>query len=311
MFSELYGAYYNAMASILTKAVDHPLEKRELRSIVAKHAFGESILNIEPALENGDWQLLTPEGKTPLKYAPTMPLTTLQKRWFKSILTDPRIALFDVDFSSWTDLLKDVEPLFTNDDFYIFDKYSDGDNYTNPKYIANFRLILEAVKNKFPIEVKIISRKSVERKLIVLPELIEYSEKDDKFRVICRDGKTGSTINIGRIISVTKYEGDFLEGSREPLKRPRSVHFELVDERKALERVMLHFAHFKKEVIRLEDNRYKVTVYYDKDDESEMVIRILSFGSNIKVTSPEHFVSLIKDRLKKQIKCSQLFFREK
>ena len=50
IFSELYSAYYNAVAQILRAAVDHPLGKGEIRSIVEEYAFGESILNIEPAL---------------------------------------------------------------------------------------------------------------------------------------------------------------------------------------------------------------------------------------------------------------------
>lgn len=51
IFSELYGAYYNAVAAVLRAAIDHPLEKGELRAIIAEHAFGESMLQIEPALD--------------------------------------------------------------------------------------------------------------------------------------------------------------------------------------------------------------------------------------------------------------------
>ena len=50
IFSELYSAYYNTVASVLRIAVKQPLNKNELRDIVEKNAFGESILNIEPAL---------------------------------------------------------------------------------------------------------------------------------------------------------------------------------------------------------------------------------------------------------------------
>ncbi len=41
-----------------------------------------------------------------------------------------------------------------------------------------------------------------------------------------------------------------------------------------------------------------------------MVIRILSFGPMFKVVQPDHFVNLIKERLRKQ-KSSQLFFHDK
>ena len=40
-------------------------------------------------------------------------------------------------------------------------------------------------------------------------------------------------------------------------------------------------------------------VDYDKDDETEMVIRILSFGPMIKVVQPEHFINLIQRAFKK------------
>ena len=82
----------------------------------------------------------------------------------------------------------------------------------------------------------------------------------------------------------------------------RSVVFELKDERDALERVLLHFAHFEKTAERIEKNRYVVTIHYNKEDETEMVIRILSFGPVIKATAPEHFINLIKQRLLKQKK---------
>ena len=75
IFSELYGTYYNTVAQILTAAADHPLRKDELRSIIEKYAFGESILNIEPAIAEERWQLLNPDGSTALKHTPTLPLT--------------------------------------------------------------------------------------------------------------------------------------------------------------------------------------------------------------------------------------------
>ena len=55
-----------------------------------------------------------------------------------------------------------------------------------------------------------------------------------------------------------------------------------------------------KKAEKIEENRYHIMVDYDKDDETEMVIRILSFGPMIKVVQPEHFINLIKERLRKQ-----------
>lgn len=63
------------------------------------------------------------------------------------------------------------------------------------------------------------------------------------------------------------------------------------------------FAHFEKEAQRLDEKHYRVTINYRQDDETELVIRVLSFGPFIKVTEPERFVGLIKKRLEMQKSC--------
>lgn len=77
------------------------------------------------------------------------------------------------------------------------------------------------------------------------------------------------------------------------------VLIEVKDERNTLDRVLLHFAHFKKETEKKEKT-YTVKLYYDESDETEMVIRLLSFGPMIKVIEPLAFKQLIRQRLKKQ-----------
>lgn len=301
-FSELYGAYYTTVATVLREAVSHPISDDHLRKIVERHAFGESIVSIPAALKDERWQLLRTDGTTPLKNEPTLPLTLMQKRWLKAVSCDPRIKLFgDIDFG-----LGDVEPLFLPSDVIVFDKYSDGDDFTDEAYIQNFRLILDAIRNQYPLFIETLNRKGNTVRWTVHPEYLEYSEKDDKFRLIGAGNRFGSTINLGRIISCRPSDRPFEinRGKRNPSK-PRSVIFELKDERNALERVLLHFAHFEKTAERLDGNKYTVTVHYDKEDETEIVIRILSFGPMTKVLAPQHFIELIKQRLIDQKSCEQ------
>ncbi len=300
IFSELYSAYYNAVADILTKAIDHPLKKGELHEIVSRNAFGESILNIEPALLDERWQLLFPDGTTPIKNKPTMPLPVLQKRWLKAIYADSRIKLFTDDPLPFDD----VEPLFTADDISVFDKYSDGDPFEDERYIKNFRLILSAIKNRQALSIDATTRKGNVTHMVVIPEQLEYSEKDDKFRLFNSGCRYGETVNLARIVHCKPYLKPFsVSPLRKTTPKIKTVEFELTDERNALERVLLHFAHFEKQAERLDENKYRVTVKYNKDDETEMVIRILSFGPMVKVTAPEDFADLIKERLKSQKSC--------
>lgn len=302
IFSELYGTYYNTVAQILTAAADHPLRKDELRSIIEKYAFGESILNIEPEIAEERWQLLNPDGSTALKHTPTLPLTLLEKRWLKAIFRDPRIRLFTDE----TDCFPEVEPLFDLGDILIFDKYSDGDPYTDEGYIRNFRLAMDAVRNRYPLSIDTTNRKGSVTHTVLMPEYLEYSEKDDKFRLIGSGNRRAVTVNLGRIVHIEPYDKPYKPSFGKGSKRETlTVRFELVDSRNALERVLMHFAHFEKQAEKLDDERYRVTLTYDKDDETEMVIRILSFGPMVKVTAPQRFADLIKERLISQKSCEQ------
>ena len=296
IFNEIYSAYFNTVAKILSEAVSHPLSKKEIRKIIENNAFSESILTIEPAFENEHWQLISPDGLTQIKHAPTLPLTTLQKRWLRAISEDPKIKLFTDEI-----YFPEVKPLFTSDSYTAFDKYSDGDPYTDKEYIEKFRTILDALKNKYPLKIKLISPRKGEKEIYAIPEYLEYSEKDDKFRLIVSGCEYYRTVNVGTIVSCSRFTETFYpdaENMFEPVKC--SVVFELTNERNALERVLLHFAHFEKQAEKIDNDHYRVTLFYLQEDETEILIRILSFGQMLKVIEPDSFVKLIKERLIKQ-----------
>lgn len=152
-FNEIYGTYFNVVSSILRQAQEKQLTKDSLELLVREQAFADSCLTIPKALQDGSWPLLQKDMTTPLRHAPAMPLTTLQRRWLKSLLTDKRIQLFDVDSSG----LENVEPLFSEEQFVYFDRYSDGDNYDDPEYKQHFRLLLQAITEKRRVEISFIS----------------------------------------------------------------------------------------------------------------------------------------------------------
>ena len=300
IFNEIYSAYYNTIAAVLKEAVVHPVSDEGIRKIVEKHAFTESLIYIPDAIKEERWQLIRSDGTTPIKNTPMLPLSNIQKQWLKAVACDPRIKLFgDIDFD-----FPGIEPLFLPSDVIVFDKYMDGDNYTDETYVKNFRLILDAIRNTYPLEIAILSKQGKVISRVVLPEYLEYSEKDDKFRLISFEKRFNSTINLGRIISCKPYKKPFSINHINCTKpKMRRVIFEVTDKRKALERVLLHFAHFEKTAEKIDEDIYRVTINYDKEDEMEIVIRILSFGPMVKVTAPDHFVDLIKMRLIEQKSC--------
>lgn len=297
IFSELYSAYYNAVARIIRELIKGEKSEKRLSEIVSENAFAESMLTVLPSLKSEKWQLMKADMTTPIKHNPTMPLTNIEKSWLKAVFLDPRVRLF----GNYEDLFPDTEPLFTPEDFVIYDRYSDGDDFTDKGYIERFRIILSAVKSRTPLDIRMYNRRGEEISVTILPEKLEYSEKDDKMRLIGIGKGNYDTINLARIISCKESENKELSFPEKNESKSRTVTLRITDRRNALERCLLHFAHFEKRAEKIDDMHYMVHIVYDKDDETELVIRILGFGPMVEVTEPEHFRNLIIERLKRQM----------
>ena len=297
IFSEFYGSYFKAVSAILAKAVEGTLTDRELMRTVLENAFGESLVTIPAKLTDGSWPLITKDCGTPLQHKPRMPLTTLEKQWLKALLMDPRIRLFAPSEEG----LEDVEPLFTPDQFVYFDRYADGDPYDDPRYIEHFRMILRAMHEKRKLRARFHGHRGNRQSYVCIPYKLEYSSKDDKFRLITGSRNKPLTVNLSRIDSVHLLEPWSEEEYRRPSEREKVLVMELYDSRNALERAMLHFSDLEKETERMDDRHYRITLHYRQGDETEILIRILSFGPVPKVIEPESMVSQIRERLAKQI----------
>ena len=299
IFSELYSAYYNAVAAIISGILDGERSEQELQKLVMEYAFDESVLTIIPSLKSEKWQLVHSDMTTDLKYKPSIPLTTLQKRWLKAVSLDPRVKLFGVEFPD----LEDVEPLFTSADYYIYDQYNDGDPFEDEQYIRNFRTVLEAIRKGSQIKFEMVIRKGNMMFVRCRPVRLEYSEKDDKFRLVTAGWRAVSTVNLAKIRACAHYTGQRQAIGYETPVVHASITVRICDERNAMDRFMFHFAHFEKQAEKLDKKHYLVKIKYDHEDESEMVIRILSFGPMIEVLEPESFKELIIEKLKKQLSC--------
>ena len=296
LFSEIYSAYFNTVAAIITEALDGALSAKRVNEIIHERAFSESTLIILPALKNSEWAILDKDFKTPIQHKPKMPLTILQKRWLKAIMQDPRIALFDISLSG----LEDTEPLFSLDDFIFFDRYTDCDPFEDVDYIAHFKTILTAMRESRRLHIEYYNRHNHLLHGRFIPYKLEYSLKDDKFRLETAGGRYGAYINLKRIKSCELINEYDASSRILPKRRDAAVRFILKNERNALDRVMLHFSDCRKETRRLEDGMYDVELWYEAQDETEILIRILSFGPMLKVTAPDSFITLIKNRIAMQ-----------
>ncbi|MDD5939497.1 MAG: WYL domain-containing protein [Lachnospiraceae bacterium] len=316
LFHEIYGAYFQTVCRILRAAGNDGITEKGMMDIIAENAFAESMLVIPEKLKSGAWPFLAVvEGgtdrqkryKSILSHDPARSLTKFERQWLKSLLEDPRIRLFlyresDEEVLEQIRLqLADVPPLYDRGSVVYYDRYSDGDNYSDEQYIQHYHTILRAIHERRMVFLEYTDRSGNTRGQLYYPYRIEYSSKDDKFRILCRSVKgTPYTFNMSRIRECALDRPAATEEMRLPVIYKKYVDLELRNERNALQRAMLHFSDLQKETERTDKGRYRIRLYYDKDDETEMVIRILAFGPMIRVMAPKEFIELITERIEGQ-----------
>ena len=166
--------------------------------------------------------------------------------------------------------------------------------------MRNFRTALQAIREHRKLQVNFIGGSGIRHRWVCVQLSMEYSLKDDKFRLIVCGNSDNNIINIARIKKCTLLEEYAPEEVMTVGDRKKKLIMELTDERNALERVMLHFSHLRKETMKLDDKTYQITLWYDKDDETELLIRVLGFGPVLKVQQPKNFIRQIRKTLEMQ-----------
>lgn len=313
LFSELYSCYYRVLRHLLCS--QNPLTIKEIYNRICQEGFEESLLSIIPKLEDGSWDLFRREGELYLsKLSPSfcIPLTDLEKSYLKALLADSRILLFlDAEQAETLDrMLDSVQPLWHQEQFYYYDRFDDGDPYETETYRRHFRLLLKAQKNRQFVDIDYNSPKGNRVHHYYVPIRLEYSLKNDKFRLLALEQRSLNynkleTLNIDRIASAQLTEqtlpssidiNSIIQNSyyQEPLT------LRILNKRNALERAMLHFANYEKNTTKIDENTYECLIYYNQSMETELLIEVLSFGPMLTVIGNERFLKSLKARLQKQ-----------
>lgn len=316
IFSEIYGAYFRITAKLLENGIT---DDKTVRETVQREGFRDSVLFLPQKLIPGedDWGFFrrTADGRLEriTKHAPVKLLTKMQRMWLKAKLSDPRIRLFmdDETLSALEERLADVQPLYRNEHFGTTDRFADSDDYLSEHYIIIFRTALEAVKRRKILYIEFTSGhgKRMSGRFVLLK--MEYSPKNDKFRAYCyllRNDRIRSSgiINIGRITSITDTGRVFrtpvsMEDYFSSRKCTSPAVIKVRSERNGVERFMLEFASYEKHTVRdLDTGVYTVELWYDIQDETELLVRLLSFGPVIEILGPKQLREQARQRIKRQ-----------
>ena len=317
IFHEIYSTYFRIASEILK--LPHITEK-SIYEIIKRDGFRDSVLFLPqkfiPQNDNSDWGLLIKKNNelVPVtKNKPVEILTEIQKQWIKAILDDPKIHLFleNNTIVSLKKRLENVKPFYNRKHFRYTDKFSDGDNFCNQNYQANFRKIINAVKSHEILEITFISGNGKKICKEYIPLKIQYSAKNDRFRFFCfsvENGEisTAGIINIGRIKSIKptgKYWKNNISTDEYFQKRKcvNPVIVRISNERNAKERFFMEFAPYEKCTLSdSTDGKCTVKIWYDYQEETELLIRLLSFGAVIEILEPHRFRRQVKKRITRQ-----------
>ena len=169
------------------------------------------------------------------------------------------------------------------------------------------RTILSAIQNRQYLDILYESRLSHRVHHHYLPCRLEYSIKNDRFRLLAVEERTSKalrveTLNLNRIKEITPIDKTVkrLPDINNALRRSYyrdPVRIIIQNRRNALERAMLQFANYEKSTRRIDDDTYECLIYYTKKTETELLIEVLSFGPMIKVVGNDGFLELMKERL--------------
>ncbi len=316
LFSEIYNCYYQIVDRILKEAEKNPVTEKEIRRICTDMGFAESSLYVLPKLVNGEWQLLSFDktaGRSRTAAHGAMPFTLLQRSWIRTLMQDERFRLFftDEELPVLERYVEDAGILWNAEDFRFYDRYDGGDDYPSFAYRQHFQTLLTAISRRQYVHISYQSMKGRRITHRYLPLKLEYSVKNDQFRLLAVPENERHSIYI-RIINLCgitevrllpRYDQedyDFEKVIRKSCYH-EPVRLLIRNRRNALERAMLHFANYEKRTRKADTDTWECLIYYNSSMETELLIEILSFGPAIQVLGPESFLAQVKARMKRQM----------
>ena len=318
LFSEIYNCYYQVMKSILQQ--QHTLTLDDLRTNISKLGYEESLFFLIPKLVKSEWNLFdNQEGIFVSKLSEHfyVPLTELQKSYIKTILQDERIQLFlsADDLTALNALFADSPVLWQPEDFYDYDRFSDSDDFADSSYQKHFFCLTDAIEHQQYVDISYESKENHRIHHHYLPCRLEYSIKNNKFRLLAVKTSTNNVqtveiLNLARMKDVTPLprfavEPPDLNSLIRSSYYKEPVRLRIHNKRNALERAMLQFANYEKNTTKIDTDTYECLIYYNQKMETELLIEVLSFGPMLTVLGSERFLRLIRQRLHRQLSFRQ------
>lgn len=224
-------------------------------------------------------------------------ISQIEMQALKSLVKNKYVKHFlsETTINKLTEISRNVETLWDINDIQIKNQYQDGDIDADKSYEKKLSIIAEAIKsnreiiydNVYPGRYNYLERHA-------FPVRIEYSYINDIFRVSVYDAGQGRFVKLNlstlRNIRLGELTNDTIEIEYryflEENKKTIELDVEPIDH--VIERCFRIFSYYERQArYDAEENKYKLTISYLKQDENEVIRDILSMGSYVVVMSPK------------------------
>lgn len=316
-FNRIYSAYYKialkAVKAINSKEISTQEEllsyissfkilkgKTQIKSKKYKEDFLESTADLF-MIKNG--KLYTPFMNISNDFM--FPLTTIEISFLKALVNDDRCKLIMGDsfnlLKSELDTPKynDIYPYFDRDKYIVFDQYLNGDQllFEDQTYKENLKLLIDAVKGQRAVFFEYIEDGMPKTKVSV-PEKIEYSQKENRFKVVLNSKNRPLDIQN---IRLCKYSDGKLSPSKKKEILTCVVAIDVPEDKKyTRNRLFREFSPFERDCEKVDELGHILKFKFEAGDYKEIAYRLLQFGPYVYCSEPECVRERIKEKIDQQ-----------
>lgn len=236
-------------------------------------------------------------------YRDVVPLSTIEQRWLLTVINDSKFQLFfsDEEINELRKLLKEfgqkVFPL-PMDKVVFFDRFHFSEKNTEREATV-LATLLEGIYDQRTVRIKYHTMKKQVKIGIFKPIILEFSKRNNRFQGFFQECGSEKiyTMNVSRIESVVETNNTFdYEKALQDLVSFReedmtSFEVEFYNVRNMVDRILTEFSPWKKQCSHdAETGLYRLKIFYQKQDEIDLVIRLLSYGANLRFIDKEHSI---------------------
>ncbi len=251
-------------------------------------------------------------------YRDVVPLTCLELRWLRTMLEDTRVGGFlepeeQQALRRFLQEASGTEPL-PMEKITFFDRNRTSRELVQ-REVRSVKELLDAIDRRQVVWLQYRSAKGKRIAGRFRPIILEFSKKDNRFQGYLQSCRN-QAIYILNLSGIQKMEltGESFDNrtaqealDRYRAERERSVELVFFDVRNLAERLLTEFSPWKKRcAYEKATGLYRLTLFYQASDENELVLRLMGYGADLRITDSGHPIrGKIREKVRRQLELLQ------